>query len=299
MSPDSEIELSVVVVTFNNEHEIARCLQSVLREATNLKAQIVVVDNHSEDGTVRQVETVRRRAGATEMELISNTSNVGFTRALNQGLRRSRGRWLLALNPDTVLHPGSVATLLTTLKSNPDIGVVAPQLLNPDGSVQPSCRRFPRRRDVVFEALGLARLFPTSRTLNHWKMGDFDHRQRRDVDQPQGACLLFRRELLEKVGEWDEAFPMFFSDVDWCKRVRDAGYRIVFESGAQVTHRQGASVMQRRAQMVWSSHKSFCRYFHKHSRRVPALSHLLSLFLVLLALPRVAWAVCAHSLRKA
>ncbi|RMF58121.1 MAG: glycosyltransferase family 2 protein, partial [Calditrichaeota bacterium] len=212
----------------------------------------------------------------------------GFTRALNQGLARSRGEYILVLNPDTVLQPGCLTVLLGVLAERERVGVVAPQLLNPDGTVQPSCRRFPRYRDVLFEASGLSRAFSGSRVFNGWKMGDFDHTTGRGVDQPQGACLLFHRSVLTKVGLWDEGFPMFFSDVDWCRRVKHQGYEIWFEPTARVVHLQGRSIFQHRPRMIWSSHCSFYRYFKKYDGISPA-NVLVGAVLFFSAIVRVAW----------
>jgi hypothetical protein len=260
----ADMLVSVVIVTFNNEHEIVHCIDSLFAELGSVPWELIVIDNCSQDGTVENVRSQFSRVNDknARVEFICNEKNIGFTRALNQGLTKTRGQFILTLNPDTRLQPGSVKTLRAAV--TPTCGVAAPQLLNADGSVQSSCRRFPRHRDVVFEILGLNRIFKSSAIFNGWKMGDFDHRHRRSVDQPQGACLFFTREVFDAVGLWDERFPMFFSDVDWCRRVKNAGFEIVFEPDAKVVHHKGVSIFQKRAAMIWSSHLSFYAYFIKH-----------------------------------
>ena len=143
------------------------------------------------------------------------------------------------------------------------MGIVAPQFLNADGSIQPSCRRFPRHRDIVFHALGLNYLFPYSKLYNYWKMGDFDHQSQRFVDQPQGAFLLTHRRAFEDVGLLDENFPMFFSDVDWCRRFINKGWKITFTPEVKIIHHKGSSVYnnRNRISLIWSSHISFYLYF--------------------------------------
>jgi len=267
VSDESRFDISVVIVTYENESEIADCLDALYEELRGVTAEIFVIDNGSRDGTKKIVENRFREQNQTRCVLISNEVNHGFTKALNQGLKKCRGDLVLVLNPDTRFRKGSLRVLGDALQRDATVGVVAPQLLNPDGSVQPSCRRFPRRRDVLFASLGLSYLFPNSR-FNAWKMPDFDHRQRRSVDQPQGACLLFRHKILEMVGLWDERFPMFFSDVDWCRRVKQKGMDIIFEPAAKVVHQKGVSIAKRRAVMIWSSHKSFYLYFRKYSPRI-------------------------------
>jgi GT2 family glycosyltransferase len=204
----------------------------------------------------------------------------------------ARGKYIITLNPDTQLSGGTIVKLMSVLKANGQAGVVAPQLLNPDGTVQPSCRRFPHRRDVIFEISGLSRLFSKSARFNGWKMGDFDHCEQRSVEQPQGACLMFRSDLLDHVGFWDASFPMFFSDVDWCHRVKLAGYDIVFYPDAKVVHQRGVSIHQRRPAMIWSSHESFYQYLRKYraSGRFFLANEIVGIILGMVALIRIAFA---------
>ena len=258
-------DYAVILVTYNSRDEVLTCLQSLPDADPGARFQIIIVDNHSADGTV---PAVRRWAETSpdnlSIDLIENARNWGFTHAVNQGLARADAQWIVFLNPDTQLPENALRRLREVLQQRPDIGVIAPQLRNPDGSVQPSCRRFVRHRDVWFHFTGLAMWFPRSRRFNGWKMGDFDHRSPREVDQPQGAFLLARRDVVQSVGEWDERFPMFFSDVDWCRRVKQAGYRIWFEPSVQVFHHKGRSVFANRPPMILTSHRSFVRYFWKY-----------------------------------
>lgn len=268
MSSESTVELSVVIVTYCNEKQITACLLALAGEIAEYQHEIFLVDNHSQDHTRKSIQEIWLQiqnpnfSGSIQL----NEKNLGFTRALNQGLKKCSGRFILVLNPDTEVQPSCLHTLKSALEREPNVGVVAPQLVNPDGTVQPSCRRFPGYRDVLFEIAGLSYLFQQNDVFNRWKMADFDHRQTKSVDQPQGACLMFRREVLESTGLWDEQFPIFFSDVDWCLRVKSQGIDILFEPAAKVIHHQGVSVQQHRLKMIWSSHRSFYDYFKKHKK---------------------------------
>lgn len=293
MSAETAIDISIVIVTFNNAHEISDCLNALFADLPGRRCQLIIVDNCSQDATG---EIIRAKADdllkqCLDFSFIENTFNCGFTHALNQGLKKVTGETVLILNPDTQIQPGCTKILSDLFAENDRVGVAAPQLLNSDGSIQPSCRRFPRRRDVFIEMTCLPRLFKTSKRLNYWKMGDFDHRTARVVEQPQGAFLLTRRDVLNKVGLWDERFPMFFSDVDWCKRVALHGYQIYFEPKAKVVHKQGISILQRRQSMIWSSHLSFYRYFQKYGRQknVPGLNEMLRICLLVTAIIRILW----------
>jgi len=269
-SPSSNspaFDVAVILVTYNSAAELPDCLRSLQPAAGNLALQVLVIDNASGDGTPELLRRFARdKPPFAEFRVITNAENRGFTAAVNQGLALADAALVLFLNPDTVLPEQGLVQLREILHALPEAGVVASQLRYPDGRIQPSCRRFPRHAHIIFSLLGLAHLFPKSRLFNGWKMGDFDHRRDAWVEQPQGAFLLARREVVEAAGPWDESFPMFFSDVDWCKRVHDAGYRIRFTAAVQVEHRQGHSVLRHRPRMILSSHRSFIRYFWKHYR---------------------------------
>jgi len=272
------VTLSVIIVTYNNQEHIRECLGSVGRQAQYIDTEVIVVDNNSRDETVRFIE---KEGGYNySLQLIRNETNRFFAPAVNQGLTEASGEYLFFLNPDTRLEPEALGLLLEYIRRDRQVGVVAPQLLNPDGSVQPSCRRFPKHRDVFFHFLGLHKMFPQSPFFNGWKMGDFDHQEIREVDQPQGAALMTSRVVLNKVGLLDESFPMFFNDVDWCRRVKERDYAIVYYPQARIIHFQGSSVRQVKSRMIVQSHVSFFRYFDKYCDSLPG--QFLNLFVGLL-----------------
>lgn len=255
--------LDVIIVTYRSGADIGPCLRTLASATKNMAVRVLIVDNASEDDTLVQIDAVKKR-GDFSLLLIKNQYNAGFTRAVNQAAAFARADYILFLNPDVRLEEDTLSALVRILQQRPEVGIVAPQLRNSDGTIQPSCRRIPRRRDVLYSSLGLAAIFPHSAEFNGWKMGDFDHRHTREVAQPQGAFLLCRRQVLETTGLWDEGFPMFFSDVDWCARVLAQGYRILFEPSVFATHGKGRSVYRRRPEMIVTSHRSFIRYFWKY-----------------------------------
>jgi len=288
----SPAKISVILVTYQSAAEIKGCLESLL-QASSLPLQILIADNASTDGTQTLLKNIlaNHKSENRTFEFFLQTENIGFTRALNVLLARADGDMTLFLNPDTSgWPPDGLDRLAQHLLDSPSIGVVAPQLLHEDRKIQPSCRRFPKHRDLFFEMTGLSKLFSRSAFFNGWKMGDFDHTMARDVDQPQGACLLARREVIEQAGLWDEEFPMFFSDVDWCRRVWAAGWQIRFVPEVKVMHHQGVSVHKRRAAMIWTSHKSFYDYLCKYHRdwRGKILNVVAGITLMVAAICRIA-----------
>ena len=216
----------------------------------------------------------------------SNEKNEGFTKAVNQGIEIAGGAYIFILNPDTQLTEGSVGRLMKKISSDNTIGLVAPQLCFPNGGVQYSCRRFPTFWNVLTEMTRLSQIFHRSKLLNGWKMGDFDHKMERDVDQPAGAALMVKKDLLNGLGGLDERFPMFFSDVDLCKRIKDMGKKIVFCPDAVIIHKGGSTVLGRRPALIASSHLSLIRYFLKHHRGImDVIPNLLITFLLLIGIP--------------
>jgi len=264
--------IAIIIATFQNAGEIAACLYSLCEAAPEHRVRLFLIDNASTDAT-RQIIAAKLHnlpASRVFVKLILNDENAGFTRAVNQGLENyfamagHEHAPVLFLNPDTILPAGSLAALLEKLYTFPEAGVMAPQLVHQDGRIQHSCRRFPTHGDLFCELFGLSRIFSRSPRFNRWKMGDFDHRQATEVDQPQGACLLARPEVVKQAGLWDERFPIFFSDVDWCRRVWEKGWKIRFEPSVQIIHEQGVSVRQVQVSAIWSSHLSFWRYLRKY-----------------------------------
>jgi GT2 family glycosyltransferase len=255
------MQLTVVIVSWNTRALLAACLDSLRNELYGLAAEVYVVDNDSADGSAEMVAR-----DYPWVRLIANESNRGFAAANNQVFALARGEKVLLLNPDTEVRPGAVRTLMRILDKQPDIAVVAPQLLNADGSIQRSCRQFPTFLSMFYELLGMSKIFPNSKRFGQYKMLDFRHDYARDVDQPEGACLMLRKKLLEEIGSLDEGYFMLFEEVDWCYRIKQAGGRIWFTPDAQVVHHYGQSIKQVKAKMILSSHRGLIRFWRKHYR---------------------------------
>ncbi len=223
---------------------------------------MVVVDNASGDGTSEMVQEKFPR-----VELVQNSENLGYAAANNQAICASHSPLLLLLNPDTEIRPGALGALVEAFGREDRIGAVAAQLVLPDGSTQRSCRSFPEPAPVLFDALGLSRLFPRSEALGRYRMTYWDHNSYREVDQPMASALALRRAALDDAGLFDEGFPLYFNDVDLCYRLRQGGWKIVFEPRAKVLHHHGRSTSQVRASAVIDSHRGLIRFYRKHYRR--------------------------------
>jgi GT2 family glycosyltransferase len=253
------MDLSIIIVTWNSEEFIRNCLDSILISAGSLSLEIIVVDNNSSDKTARIVEQFY-----PQVNLIQNKKNSGYAKANNQGIEEARGEYILLLNPDTQVLEDALSLMYEFMEENPKIGALGPKLLNPDKTVQSSCREFPTFSTLVWEFSGLSRLFPKSSGFGRWRMGYFDFDKPREVDQPMGSCLMLRRETLDDVGIFDENFGMFFNDVDLCFRIKKSGWKIYFYPEPKVVHFKGASTRKAKTKMIWLSHLAFYEFFKKH-----------------------------------
>ncbi|MBN1893823.1 glycosyltransferase family 2 protein [bacterium] len=290
--------LSVIIVLFNNENELTGCLESLPWKDLNL--EVLAVDNRSTDGTRARVLRFQEKYPDRRVRLIENSCNLGFAAAVNQGLHHSLGGWIMLLGPDTEQRPDAFARMIRFMKKRPDIGLLAPQLLHPDGRIQPSCRNFPGLRDAAWELSGIPRL-TGYRLMPGWKMPGFGHDAMREVEQPEATCLLTRRRAYRDVGDMDGRFPIFFNDVDWCRRFARKGWKTVFFPGAKITHLRGSSVQSRPLFSIWKSHQGFYRYFMKYEikRGRRALCLALGACLIVAAAFRSAgaWALRETALR--
>src|SRR5262249_7752686 len=276
--------IGVVIVSFNTCQLLRGCLESL--RGCALPLRIVVVENGSKDDSAAMV-----RACFPEAELIALEQNSGFAAGTNVGLQRlGVGCWelgvgvsapipnpqlptpdkVLLLNPDTVVHPGAIEALAAFLDAHPRVGAVGPRLLNSDGSVQPAAFRFPTL------AMTLLDLFPPGEALpgrlyGSWWHGRYPCEQRAEepfpIDHPLGACILARRAVVEQVGMLDQRFFMYAEEVDWCYRIREAGWSIWQEPRARVTHMGGAATSQFRSRMLIALYESRLHFFRKHYSR--------------------------------
>jgi N-acetylglucosaminyl-diphospho-decaprenol L-rhamnosyltransferase len=219
-----------------------------------------VIDNASNDGSSDIA------AKHQNVKLLKNATRLGFASNNNLALKQSRGRYVLLLNPDTILEKNTLPVMVDYMDKNPEIGAASCKLVNPDGSIQFNARMFPTPTAVVLRWAGYERLFPRSKVLNRYLMSEWDHETERDVDWILGAFLLVRREVIEQVGFLDESFdPLYYEDIDWCFRIREGGWRIRYVPYVKVVHlydRESASSFFNR--MTFIHLKNILRYFWKH-----------------------------------
>lgn len=254
------MRLSVAIVNWNTTNLLAACVRSILMYPPKDDFEVIVVDNNSKDFDERQFRTE-----FPNVQLICNAENAGYARGNNQAASAARGDYVLLLNPDTEVTPSALDTLVEFMDSHPSAGAAGAKLLRPDGAIDRSVRSFPYPGPIAWEFLGLSRLFPNSRVFGAYRMTWFGYDTERQVDQPMGSALIIKAKTLQEIGTLDESFPIFFNEVDWLYRAKQAGWETYFVPNAVVIHHGGAGTRQvRRKEMVRESHRSLLRFYKKH-----------------------------------
>ncbi len=267
------VDLSIIIVSWNVKALLQACLASIEAGRGALSLETIVVDSGSSDGSPEMV-----REQFPRVRLIAREDNVGFPRGNNIGLAAANGRYLLLLNPDTEVVGDALAAMVAFLEAHPDVGVVGGQLLNPDGTVQSSRRRFPTVATAFFESTWLQPMAPKS-ILRRYYTEDLADEETADVDWVKGACLMTRRAVLEQVGPLDADYFMYSEELDWCKRIKMAGWRVVYLPVAKVVHYEGKSSEQAVTARHINFQRAKLRYFRKYHGRIVTI--VLRLFLLL------------------
>ena len=258
--------IGVIIVSFNTCALLRESLLS-LRRCT-LPLHTIVIDNGSMDGSVAML-----RSEFAEVQVIEPGKNLGFAAANNLGMHRlfqqqtAQPAYVLLLNPDTVVHAGAIEILFAFLTAHPRVGVVGPRLLNPDGTLQPAAFRFPTLSMNALDLFPPGEVLP-GRLYNSWWHGRYPQEPAGTapfpIDHPLGACMLVRRAVIEQTGGFDEALFMYAEELEWCYRIRQAGWSIWQQPAARITHTGGASTSQFRTKMLIALWENRLKFFRKH-----------------------------------
>ncbi len=251
-----DLALSVTIASWNTTKDLKDCLASLEVVRDELPFEVIVVDNASTDGSPEMIESL-----FPWVRLLRMPTNLYFTGAHNRALSVRSAPHAFLLNSDTVVHPGALKTLFEYSVAHPETGVLGPKLLNPDGSLQFSCRRFPNPMAALFRNTWLGRMFPNNRFTREYLMTDWPHDQPREVDWVSGAAMFVTHKAMEEVGLLDPNYFMYCEDVDWCYRIHKAGMKIMYVPQASITHAIGRSTDQAAKKMLLRFHASMLRFY--------------------------------------
>lgn len=225
------MDLSIIILNYKTRGLVAQCVKTIGLFASRRTFEIIVVDNASSDGTGALLAEKY-----PHVKFIQAPANLGFAAGNNLGIREAKGRYVMLMNPDITVRPGSIDALLDFMGANPDVGIAGPKLIKPDGTLDPSCYRFPTHMVPAYRRTPLGRLPFGREAIARYLMDDYDREDTADVDWLLGAVLVVRREALEAVGPLDERFFLYFEDTDWCRRFWASGWRVVYFAGAKMVH---------------------------------------------------------------
>ncbi len=283
---DTRIVVSAIVISFHGRKYLSDCLTTLIADLKDIPHEIIIVDNGSTDGSLDIIRELTPQA-----RVIEHGCNLGFARAVNAGIEAAHGELLWILNQDIRVRRGCLKALMERLAQDTRIGMIGPKFIGFDGVLQYSARAFMRYRYVIYKALLLDFFFPNHKEFGGWKMTWFDHESEMVVEQPMGAAMLIPRQVIDQIGMLDESFPVYFNDVDLCRRMHDAGFTLLYYPKAVIEHFVGGSTRRRPTQMVIESHRSLYRYLRKYARpREYPLLWLCGILLIIGILPRLAWA---------
>lgn len=258
------MDLTIIILHYKNIAKTVRCLDSIRgADLADLESEIIVVDNGSGDNIAGVL-----RARHPEARLIASARNLGMGGGNNLGLKEARGRFILVLNDDIEVSADAIFLLYNKMEGDDKIGIAAPKLLNSDATYQPSCFRFPELVTPLLRRTPAGRLFP--RALKRYTMDDFDGSHERECDWVMGSCFMVRKSIIASIGWFDERFFMYCEDIDLCRRVRAAGFRVIYVSGASVIHAHGRGSAKRpwyiapfTEKLAREHIKSWVKYFWK------------------------------------
>lgn len=253
------VTLSVIIVSYNVKYYLEQCLESVRRASRGLQAEVFVVDNLSTDGSVAYL-----RERFPEVHFVENRENVGFARANNQAIRMSSGKYVLLLNPDTIVAEHTLCDFVRFMDAHPEAGAAGAYMLRTDGTFAPESRRGLPTPFVAFcKMSGLAALFPKSRVLGRYYMRYLDENAVNEIEVISGAYIFLRREALDKVGLLDEDFFMYGEDIDLSFRMLKGGYRNYFLP-TRMLHYKGESTVKSSYRYVYTFYQAMQLFFNKH-----------------------------------
>lgn len=264
----ASIDLSICIVNWNARNFLIDCLQSIYKSRPSLKFEIILVDNASSDNSIPLV----KKKYPTIMTISSET-NDGFAAGNNVAIKHSSGKFVLLLNPDTLVSPGSLDLIVKFMDSNRQIGVCGGKLFHPEtGCIEASARSFPTLIPLIWHLFYLDRLFPFSPFFNKYTMNHLSSSKVREVDWVTGACLLVRREVIDQVDGLDENFFMYCEDLEWCYRIKRAGWKVFYYPSVEIAHYRGQSSKLRKnhrsdSLSVWGAQRytsSILYFYAKH-----------------------------------
>lgn len=254
------MDLSIIIVNYNTKKLTLQCISSVYESNIESSLEIFVVDNSSTDNSV---EAIRQQF--PNVILIENKENVGFSKANNQAIKQATGAFVLLLNSDTILKENTLSIMLQYMKENEDVGAAGCEVLLPDGNLDKACHRgFPTPSASFYYMSGLAKKYPNNPRFNQYHKGYLNMSEIHEIDCLVGAFMIIRAKTIRQVGMLDESYFMYGEDIDWCYRIKEAGWKVIYNPTVSIIHYKGASSRKKPAKIVYEFHRAMFLFHNKH-----------------------------------
>ncbi len=252
--------LSIIIVNYNASNLLRSCIESIYKETKNLSFDIWVVDNNSFDNSVKVIKSC-----FPDVNLIENARNIGFAKANNMAISKTKADYILLLNPDTLIKQNAIEKTVKFMEENPQIGIAGCKVLNEDGTLQLACRRsIPTPKVAFLRLTGLSSLFPKSKIMARYNLTYLDPDKPHKVDAVSGAFLMIRKEVIDNIGILDESFFMYGEELDWCFRAKKAGWSVMYYPNAEIIHYKGECSRFNSRKATLEFHRAMYLFHKKH-----------------------------------
>jgi len=259
--------LSIIILNYNNVNLLKKCIKSILDAQIKIDYELIIVDNNSQDESKEFLSELD--LGSVKMQIVLNNHNSGYAAGNNQAVKLAQGDYIFICNPDIIILPGAIEELYSYLENHSQVGMIGPQLLNLDRSIQYSCCRFPHWYTPFLRRTFFGGLPFLNKKLKKYLMVSYDHRKEREVDWMIGAALMLKKDFFEKLGGFDERYFLYFDDVDLARRVWQEGKKVIYLPSAQIVHAHQRLSNMRSAlpslfsKILWIHIQSAIKYFWK------------------------------------
>lgn len=261
------MDLSIIIVNYNTKELLKNTINSVINtlnrsynELYNINYEIIVSDNDSTDGSQAMVKD-----NFPQVKLIENNANLGFSKANNIAIKQALGRYVLLLNSDTEVMDECLEKCIIFMDKHPYIGALGCKLILPDSSLDHACKRgFPTPEASLYYMLKLHKLFPKNKVFNSYTLGNLPEDEINEVDSLTGAFMMVKRDVIDKIGLMDEKFFMYGEDLDWCYRIKEAGYKVIYYPEVTTIHYKGGSSKKKRIKIIYEFHRAMYLFYNKH-----------------------------------
>lgn len=257
------MDLSVIIVSYNTKDLLKQTIRSVIETTSKITYEIIVSDNDSTDGSIAMVKDK-----FPQVLLIENKANLGFSKGNNIAIKQAKGRYILLLNSDTVVQGDCLEQSVAYMDKHKDIGVLGCKIVLPSGELDHACKRgFPTPEASLYYMLGLDKRFPDKLKYGAYRATYLGEDELGEVDALMGAFMMLPSEVIDQVGMLDETFFMYGEDLDWCYRIKEAGYKVVYYPKGQIIHYKGASSKKKRGKTIYEFHRAMILFYNKHYRK--------------------------------